>query len=59
MILKAALMAAEDVLEELEIPVEEEPSATEIAAQDAGSWMRYNVAMTGRVPLLDEQQGKD
>jgi hypothetical protein len=45
MLLKASLMYAEDVLEDLEIPIDDEVEED----SEFNSWMRYNVAMTGRL----------
>jgi hypothetical protein len=54
-IFRASLMHAEDVLEDLDIPVEEEVERD----SEFRDWMRYNVAMTGRIPLMDEERNKD
>ena len=60
--MNALLREAEDVLEEGGYPFEDEEfqeSQEELAAAEARDWFRYNVIMTGRVPLIDEQRGTD
>jgi hypothetical protein len=56
---KLAAYEAEQTLEELGVPLEEEPSEVELAAAESRDWLRYNVAMTGFVPLMDEERNKD
>jgi hypothetical protein len=59
--LKVLMHQGEEVLSELEEAgvFGSEPSEQELAAIEARDYLRYNVAMTGRIPLLDEQRGLD
>jgi hypothetical protein len=50
------LNEAEEVLEDYGYVPEDEVSEGDSTFRD---WMTYNVVMTGRVPLIDEERGKD
>ena len=59
LLLKALLEESQEVLEDFGYVSEDDISEQELAASEGREWFRYNVIMTGRVPLIDEERGKD